>query len=104
MPLRRKLKTTRFSCRRPTLKVKYCALTAQQSHARPTVTTELTREDPLPGRFWKSKNRDAPPYQPRLRSPRKTDGLHCEPCSVPASLPKRSPNCTRLGASAMARV
>ena len=72
--------------------MKYCAVSEQQSHARPTVTTELMSGEPLPGRFWKSKKSEVPPYQPRLRSPMKTEGLHCEPCSVPGSLPKRSLN------------
>src|SRR4051812_394122 len=105
MPLRRKLKTTRFSCRSPTLNVKYWPVTAQQSQAWPTVTTELMREElPLPGRFWKSKKKDAPPKSPRSRSPRKTEGLHCEPCSVPGSLPKRSLKRAIEGASVTARV
>src|ERR671913_1179153 len=91
MPLRRKLKTKRFSLRRPTLKVKYWPTTVQQSQAWPTVAVELMSEEPpLPGRFWKSKKKEAPPNIPRLRSPTKTDGLHCEPCKVPGSLPRRS--------------
>ena len=64
----------------------------------------MSDELPLPGRFWKSKKKLAPPNSPRLRSPMKTDGLHCEPCSVPGSLPRRSLNCRSEGASVMARV
>src|ERR1044072_9545960 len=72
MPWRRKLKATRFSWRSPTLKVKYCAVIAQQSHAWPTVTTELMSEEvPLPGRFWKAKKKDAAPARPRSRAPLK---------------------------------
>ena len=98
MPLRRKLKTTRFSLRSPTLKVKYWPTTAQQSQAWPSVTAELMSEElPLPGRFWKSKKKEAPPNSPRSRSPMKTEGLHCEPCSVPGSLPRRSLNCLKAG-------
>src|SRR5438477_3857000 len=104
MPLRRKLKTTRFSWRRPTLKVKYCAVTAQQSQERPRVTTELTSEEVLPGLSWKSKKKEAPPNSPRLRSPMKSEGLHCEPRSVPGSLPAALLNRLREGASVMARV
>ena len=103
--MRRKLKTKRFSLRSPTLKVKYCAVTAQQSQEWPTVTTELISEElPLPGRFWKSKKNDAPPKSPRSRLPMKTEGLHCDPCSVPGSLPKRSLKRASEGASVTARV
>jgi len=45
MPLRRKLKTKRFSLRRPTLKVEYWPTTVQQSQAWPTVTVELMSEE-----------------------------------------------------------
>src|SRR5919198_515585 len=103
MPLRRKLKTTRFSWRRPTSKVKYWAVTAQQSQERPRVTTELTSEEVLPGRVWKSKKKEAPPKKPRLRSPMKSEGLHCEPLSVPGSLPAALANWRGEGAQAEAR-
>src|SRR5689334_14039563 len=105
MPLRRKLKTIRFSLRRPTLKVENWAVTAQQSQALPTVIVELIRELlPRPGRFWKSKKNDAPPNRPRSRFPKNTDGLHCEPRSVPGSKPRASANLARSGERLIARV
>src|ERR1051326_9613734 len=80
MPFKRKAKTTRFSLRRPTLKLENWIVPAQQSHACPSVTVELINElSPRPGRFCKSKKNDDPPKNPRSRLPRNTDGLHCEP-------------------------
>src|SRR5215204_5910643 len=102
IPLSRKLKTTRFSLRSPTLKLENCVATAQQSQLWPSVMVELMSELlPLPGRFWKSKKNEAPPKKPRSRSPRNTDGLHCEPRTVPASKPRRSANLARLGSSSI---
>src|SRR6185295_13872037 len=102
IPLRRKAKTTRFSFRRPTLKLENCAVTAQQSQACPSVIVELISElSPRPGRFWKSKKNDAPPKNPRSRLPRNTAGLHCEPRTVPASKPRGSAS---SGATSTARV
>src|SRR6185295_2290607 len=105
MPLRRKAKTTRFSFRRPTLKLENCAVAAQQSHACPSVIVELISElSPLPGRFWKSKKNDAPPYQPRSRFPRNTVVLHCDLRTDPASIPVGSANLASSGGISIARV
>ena len=59
---------------------------------------------PAKGCFWKSKKRDRPPNSPRSRLPKKTDGLHCDPRSVPGSRPAAFAYCCSDGTSSTARV
>ena len=54
--------------------------------------------------FSKSKNSEEPKNHPLSRLPMKKEGLHCEPRSVPGSLPNGLLNCCNEGISVTARV